>query len=98
MGTQPGQAQVAEKGGQVPSSAMDSQEGLAGAIDAGNVEEQLRQLGMTYADWARLPGELRNQVLQAAADDVPEEYRQLVVRYFREISRRSAEAEAGGNK
>jgi acyl-CoA reductase-like NAD-dependent aldehyde dehydrogenase len=71
----------------------DSPAGQTEAMLAGEVEQQLQKLGMTYSDWARLPGELRDQVLQAAADDVPEEYRRLVVRYFREISRRGAEAE-----
>jgi len=49
---------------------------------------QLDKLGISLADWARLPGKLRDQVLQAAATRSPEEYRPLIRRYFREVARR----------
>jgi len=52
---------------------------------------ELEAMGITLTDWARLPGTLRDEVLQAAGTDSPEEYRQLIKRYFQQIARR------GGN-
>jgi len=49
---------------------------------------KLKELGIKLEDWARLPGELRDQILQAAVDAGPEEYRPLIKRYFQEIARR----------
>ncbi|MGB2823451.1 MAG: hypothetical protein WBF17_20895, partial [Phycisphaerae bacterium] len=49
---------------------------------------KLEKLGISLSDWARLPGRLRDQVLQAADTRSPEEYRGLIRRYFREIARR----------
>ena len=53
-------------------------------------ESKLRELGIKLEDWARLPGELRNQILQAASDLGPEEYRPLIKRYFQQLSRRGS--------
>jgi hypothetical protein len=51
---------------------------------------KLEKLGISLSDWARLPGKLRDQVLQAAGTQSPEEYRSLIQRYFREVARRGA--------
>ncbi len=51
---------------------------------------QLAKLGVSSSDWARLPGKLRDQILQAARTDGPAEYRELIRRYFRELARRGA--------
>ncbi len=59
---------------------------------------KLRELGIKLEDWARLPGELRDQILQAAADAGPEEYRALIKRYFQEIARRGRKEEAEEKK
>ena len=48
-------------------------------------------LGITPSDWARLPGVLRDEVVQAADEKAPAEYRDLIKRYFQQIS------QAGGN-
>jgi hypothetical protein len=50
--------------------------------------EQLEALGISVSDWAKLPGQLRDEVLQAASDSAPPEYRTLIKQYFQEISRR----------
>ena len=50
----------------------------------------LKQAGLTLSDWAKLPSELRNDILQAAGDTSPAEYRLLIKRYFQEIARRGA--------
>ncbi len=61
-------------------------------------EAKLRELGISLEDWARLPGELRDQILQAAADAGPEEYRALIKRYFQEIARRGRKEQAEEKK
>ncbi len=53
-------------------------------------ESKLRELGIKLEDWARLPGELRDQILQAASDLGPEEYRPLIKRYFQQVARRGS--------
>jgi len=60
----------------------------------------LAKLGISPSDWARLPGKLRDQVLQAARTDGPADYRQLIRRYFRELARRGAAigGDDGGDK
>jgi len=53
----------------------------------------LARLGIAPADWARLPGRLRGQLLQAARSDGPREYRELIRGYFLELARRGAGGE-----
>ncbi|MFO7956472.1 MAG: hypothetical protein R6X33_05190 [Candidatus Brocadiia bacterium] len=48
---------------------------------------QLGEADLTLDDWARLPSELRNDIMQAADHRGPEEYRDLIRRYFRELAR-----------
>ena len=55
----------------------------------------LADLGITGEQWARLPGQLRDQVLQAARQEGPAEYRSLIRRYFKTIAKKAA-AKAGG--
>lgn len=52
---------------------------------------QLGQADLTLDDWARLPSELRNDIMQAADRRGPEEYRDLIRRYFRELARMNLE-------
>ena len=42
---------------------------------------------MKLRNWLRLPGRLQDNVLQASGEEGPEEYRDLIKSYFREISR-----------
>jgi hypothetical protein len=56
-------------------------------------DAQLGKMGLTPRDWARLPGKLRNEILQAAREDVPESYRPYVKRYFRAMARSADEDE-----
>jgi hypothetical protein len=57
-------------------------------------EAKLKELGIKLEDWARLPGELRDQILQVAADAGPEEYRPLIKRYFQQIAKRGSAKKA----
>ena len=55
------------------------------ALDAATAE-RLRELGIAPADWARLPGVLRTQILQGSQTQDPDEYRDLIRRYFRALA------------
>jgi len=46
-------------------------------------------IGLTRSDWARLPGALRDQMIQAAEEKAPAEYREVIKRYFKSISQRA---------
>jgi hypothetical protein len=59
--------------------------------DESQAPNWMRRLGMKLRDWLRLPGELRDQVLQAAVTEGPEEYRPLIRQYFQEVARKGGE-------
>ena len=50
-----------------------------------------RRVGLKLQDWLRLHGELKDDVLQAINSEGPEEYRPIIQRYFREVSRHGEE-------
>ncbi|HCE46449.1 MAG TPA: hypothetical protein DET40_23135 [Lentisphaeria bacterium] len=50
-----------------------------------------RRMGIKYDDWLRLPGSLRSEILQSSASEGPEEYREIIKRYFEELSKRGME-------
>jgi hypothetical protein len=64
--------------------------GGAGPMMTDTSAAALAKLGIAPADWARLPGKLRDQLLQAARSDGPQEYRELIRGYFQELARRGA--------
>ena len=78
------------------SQLMDSRGQMGGFLGKGShgvmaaelTPEQLESLGISVSDWAKLPGQLRDEVLQAASDSAPPEYRTLIKQYFQEVSRR----------
>jgi hypothetical protein len=97
MGAQPGMApgmgMMGMMPGQQPSQTLNSQKGI-GAVAIHLTAAKLEALGIKLSDWARLPGELRNQILQAAEEAGPEEYRSLIKRYFQQVAKRGgAESE-----
>ncbi len=49
----------------------------------------LEVIGLTRSDWARLPGTLREEVIQAAEEKAPAEYREVIKRYFQAISQQA---------
>ena len=53
----------------------------------------LQRLGVSLADWIRMTGWLRSDVADEGTEQVPDEYRDLVKRYFLEIARRGQEEE-----
>lgn len=62
-------------------------------INGDGLPPELRALGISAADWARLQGNLRSGGTTQGGDDLPAEYRELVGRYFQVIAK-----EAGKNE
>jgi hypothetical protein len=66
-----------------------------GAKDLRTESEELpafdRRLNPQLRDWMRLHGELKDDVLQAINSEGPEEYRPIIQKYFREVSRHGEE-------
>jgi len=79
-----GSSSTGKTGGPPPSGPG----GLLGA-GSGNVASRLGALGISGDDWLRLPSDLRTQILQAADERAPREYRDLVRRYFQTMARRA---------
>ncbi len=76
-------------------STLDS-DARVGTGQADLREGELIELGISADDWARLPGRLQNQVLQAARISGPEEYQILIKRYFRALAKKAAEPRRAG--
>jgi hypothetical protein len=92
-----GAAQAAQAQGLSPSADPSNMDGQEMAADSGKgvglryadlTAAKLESLGITMEDWSRLPGELRDEILQAASETGPREYLPLIRRYFRELARR----------
>ena len=95
MGVHPGMGMMGMQPGLMPSQTANSKKGI-GAVGVNLTAAKLESLGIKLSDWARLPGELRNQILQAAEEAGPEEYRTLIKRYFQQIAKRGGAESEGG--
>jgi hypothetical protein len=95
MGGEMDSRSEAGEGGDDSAEAGPASEPTRGveAMEATLTPAELRALGISPLDWARLRGELHDEVTDAAGSDGPAEYRELIQRYFREVARRGAEAE-----
>jgi hypothetical protein len=97
QGQSQGQSQQPGKPGQ-PGAQSSGKMGT-GAQTTDPRVAKLKELGISLQDWARLPGDLQDEVLNAASDAGPEEYRGLIRRYFQELARRgAADKDASGSK
>ena len=76
----------------MPSGFVFDPRGGAGWMSVDLAAGRLKELGISPADWAKLPGELRDEVLQAAQREGPQEYRSLIRRYFKTIARKGAKS------
>ncbi|HAU38419.1 MAG TPA: hypothetical protein DCX07_11990, partial [Phycisphaerales bacterium] len=52
---------------------------------------ELQKMGISAVDWTLLKGELKDEILQAAAESGPKEYRRYVREYFRILSKKAAQ-------
>jgi len=96
--------------GLYPGSMPDFVRGRAGptldperlGLTAADLRElsapELGEIQFTLDDWARLPGQLQDEILQAAGQDSPGEYRMLIKRYFRAIAKRGTRAREQGEQ
>ncbi|MBL7139408.1 MAG: DUF4175 family protein [Planctomycetes bacterium] len=91
MGAQPGQNPTMQPG--MASGYQANSKFGTGAREISITAAKLEALGIKLSDWARLPGELRNEILQAANEGEPEEYRALIKRYFQRIAARGGGGE-----
>lgn len=88
-------AQAGAAGGSPSAVAGSSASGASGSgtgerpIDL--VELKLKMLDITLDDWARLPPEVRSGILQGSDQLRPEEYRELIKKYFLKIARHNPE-------
>ncbi|MCB1230778.1 MAG: hypothetical protein KDN19_10955 [Verrucomicrobiae bacterium] len=62
-------------------------------INGDGLPPELKELGISAADWARLKGNLRSGGAAQGGDDLPAEYRELVGRYFQVIAREAGKSE-----
>jgi len=65
----------------------------AGVQQAVLSKAELKRMGVSTMDWALLRGELENEILQAASESGPKEYREDIKRYFQIIAKKGAEKE-----
>jgi len=83
--------------GNMPGAQLGRRPGQGtGDMGLGNIlldltPAQLERLGITRTDWGMLPGELRDPIIQAVADQGPKEYREMIKRYFQEVAERGGD-------
>jgi hypothetical protein len=95
MGLQPFSARRAALRRAGYESLVGDPQAGPGSSSGREAADRLQEAGISLSDWARLPGELRNEILQAAGEKSPAEYRELIKRYFSEIARRGKRTEDG---
>lgn len=78
-----------------PATLQTASSSGMGSKDMRTDSEELpsfaRRLGLKLQDWLKLHGELKDDVLQAINSEGPEEYRPIIQKYFREVSRHGEE-------
>jgi hypothetical protein len=78
-----------------PSTLRTASSNGTGSKDMRTESEEIpsfaRRLGLRLQDWLKLHGELKDDVLQAINNEGPEEYRPIIQKYFREVSRHGEE-------
>jgi hypothetical protein len=79
------------------AAAGQGEQGRRGGTMDNETEQLLRKYKLSRSDWLRLPGRLKNQIMQAEARGVPEEYRELVRRYFSELARKGTSTQGGNS-
>ena len=83
---QPGEGEPGRGQPMGPPTRGAQETGAAGALGRAGEETIDGRVG---GDWASFKGDLRSDVVEGATSDTPADYRDLVNRYFRELSRMS---------
>ncbi len=76
-----------QSGGQGQGQGVGAMQASEGWRDPNVKVDKLEAWRFKGGDWARFRGRLRNDVLEGASTDTPEEYRDLINRYFTEVAR-----------
>ncbi|MCF6314156.1 MAG: hypothetical protein L3J39_17035 [Verrucomicrobiales bacterium] len=93
------QAQASEQDGSQQSDPRESESeskpqlsdgGKTPDMDGSGVPPELAKLGITFSDWARMKGTLQAGSSNQNGETTPEEYRDLVQRYFRAIANQAS--------
>ncbi len=92
-GEQDGSKQSDPRESESESEPQLSEGGKTPDMDGSGVPPELAKLGITFADWARMKGTLQSGSSNQSTDAIPEEYRDLVQRYFRVIAAEAAKSE-----
>jgi hypothetical protein len=69
-----------------------SSQGISG-LQAGGANgrpESVKAMGISAADWARLPPLVRKELMNAAQQSGPPAYREMIKNYFVKIARQQA--------
>ena len=74
-------------------SKQDMAKGIRGLKSKPEDVADLKTLKLTSEEWNRLPGELKQQLLQAMKGNYPEEYRQLIRDYFSNLAKTGVKVE-----
>ena len=74
--------------GKMSALQADGKRVISATGEAPQGFEQIgKRLNLTYNDWLRLPASLRSEILQSSSNEGPEEYRDIIKRYFEELSK-----------
>jgi hypothetical protein len=74
---------------QQPGGTEPSELGSSPDVASVQMPEFLARMGLSTADWIKMRALGANDVEVSAMADIPEEYRELVSKYFREVARQS---------
>ena len=87
-----------------PSSQPSMMPGVGEGMGRQSIEvadglpAMLKEMGMSKAEWTRLTGSLKGDVVDAGGDDIPAEYRKIIKRYFRQLAKHGGEQESNGKR
>ena len=85
----PGQPAPPNQPGQPTPPGTPADDSLRNPQADPGVPPELAKLGVSAADWEKIKASLKSEVGGASAIAMPEEYRDLVRRYFEQISKSS---------
>lgn len=95
-GEEPGQASEPFN---LPLPALVSAQGISAQYGNGSGRpEAVKALGISAADWARLPELMRKELMTAAQQSGPPSYREMIKNYYVRIARQAAQADESASQ
>jgi len=93
---QPGQPGPAGKpGSDHPQQASGAGTTLTTGAKPGELPKPVQDIGISPSDWARLPPNMQNELLNSAQQSGPPSYHEMIKNYYTRIARLQAENGAG---